>query len=307
MGSTRDIKKRINNVASVEQIIRAMNMVASTGLVKVRAQLEGVRPIYKELQRIVREVSLEEDAKSHIFYREREIKNSLYIILTSDRGFSGGYNSNINKKAMEHISQGKNEKLVIAGSKGYDYFKKNNKNIIHAIVDVSDSKVYYGAENLAEKTRDLYVSGEVDEVFIAYTHFENVLTHVPMVEKLLPIKIEEDNNKNTYYKSYASYKKDASYKIDNIYKKYEPDLDTFINKMVPLYLHMNIFRAFSESHTSEQAARMVNMDSAGKNANEIIEDLNREYNRKRQAAITQEINEIVGSATALSKGGKDDR
>lgn len=295
MGSTRDIKKRINNVASVEQIIRAMNMVASTGLVKVRAQLEGVRPIYKELQRIVREVSLEEDAKSHIFYREREVKNSLYIILTSDRGFSGGYNSNINKKAMEHISQGKNEKLVIAGSKGYDYFKNKDKNIIHAIVDVSDSKVYYGAENLAEKTRDLYVSGEVDEVFIAYTHFENVLTHVPMVEKLLPIKIEEDS------------KRDDSYKSDNIYKKYEPDLDTFINKMVPLYLHMNIFRAFSESHTSEQAARMVNMDSAGKNANEIIEDLNREYNRKRQAAITQEINEIVGSANALSKGGKDDR
>ena len=116
-----------------------------------------------------------------------------------------------------------------------------------------------------------------------------------MVEKLLPIKIEEDS------------KRDDSYKSDNIYKKYEPDLDTFINKMVPMYLHMNIFRAFSESHTSEQAARMVNMDSAGKNANEIIEDLNREYNRKRQAAITQEINEIVGSANALSKGGKDDR
>ena len=215
---------------------------------------------------------------------KREVKNSLYIIITSDSGLSGSYNSNILAKALKHMNQGKNEKIVIVGAKGNEYFKRQNKNIIRTATNVADAQVYYGAQTHAKWLKDFYLTGEVDEVFIAYTHFESVLSYVPCVEKILPIPTNTIENP------------------DND-KKYEPDMDTFIEHFIPLYLHMNLFRAFSESHTSEQAARMVNMDAAEKNASEIIEDLNREYNRKRQATITQELSEIIGSADILNKGG----
>lgn len=289
MGSTRDIKKRIANVTSVEQIIRAMNMVASTGLVKARAQLEGIRPIYNELERVVQELGKKEKALEHVFYKKGQGKNPLYIILTSDRGLSGGYNTNICKEALKHMEQAENEKILVVGSKGYEYLKRQGKEITRSIVDVSDAKVYYGSENLAQWCCDLYLSGEVDEIFVAYTRFDNVLTHIPVIDQILPIRADVDYD----------------YKGMDI--KYEPTLEVFIDEMIPLYLHMNIFRAFSEAHTSEQAARMISMDSAEKNANELVEDLSRVHNRQRQAAITQELNEIVGSASVLNKGGLDDR
>lgn len=284
MSSMRDIKQRKENVSSVKQIVRAMDMVASTKLVKVRAQLEGVRPTYHELKRIAEDTIHREGADGHIFYREREVKNSLYIILTGDRGLSGSYDSNVIAKALEHMKQAKNVKILIVGSKGAEYFRRKDMNVIRKITGIADSQVYFGTERLSKWLTDFYISGEAEEVFIAYTHFENVLSYVPVVEKLLPVgKVDMENAKQ-----------------EN--KKFEPNIDTFIDHMIPLYLHMNLFRAFSESHTSEQAARMVNMDAAGKNASEIIDELTRMYNRKRQAAITQELSEIVGSANIMKKG-----
>lgn len=284
MSSLRDIKQRIANVGSTKQIIKAMDMIASTKLQRVRAQLEGVRPIYYELKHLVEDVGNHKDAKTHVFYKERKVKNSLYIILTSDRGLSGSYNANILAKAKEHMAtNNKNEKILIVGSKGYEYLKRRNKNIIRSLIDIADAQVYYSTESIANWVIDLYLSGEVEEVFIAYTHFETVLNYVPYVEKILPIF--SDNKEG----------------IEND-KIYEPDVHSYIDHLVPLYLHMNLFRAFSESHTSEQAARMVNMDAAGKNAEDMLEDLTLLYNRKRQADITQELSEIVGSANILNKG-----
>lgn len=288
MSSMKEIKQRIANVSSTEQIIKAMDIVASTKLQRARAQLEGVRPIYYELKRTVEELGCREEAQTNVFYTQREVRSSLYIILTSDRGFSGGYNSSIIAKALAHMNQGKNEKILVVGSKGYEYFKKRKKNIIRKIIDLPDAQVYYGTESIAKWVINLYHSGEVDEVFIAYTHFQNVLSYVPYVEKMLPVVT-------------------GAHEIDDYSEmKYEQGIDTFIDHVIPFYLHMNLFRAFSESHTSEQAARMVNMDAAGKNAEEMIEELTRMYNRKRQAAITQELSEIVGSTNILNKGGRHD-
>ena len=155
MTSMRDIKQRIENVRSTEQIIRAMDMVASTKLQKARRQLEGVRPIYNELKRTVEEVGNREEAETHHFYQEREIKNSLYIVLTSDRGLSGSYNTNISAHALKHMNAGKNEKLLVVGSKGNEYFNKRNKNIIRKITDILDARVYYGTESLGKWLSDL--------------------------------------------------------------------------------------------------------------------------------------------------------
>ena len=145
MSSLRDIKQRIKNVKSTEQIIKAMDLVASTKLQRVRAQLEGARPIYYELKRITEEVGSLQSAQSHVFFRDQEVKNTLYIIITSDRGLSGSYNANITAKALEHMNQGKNEMLFIIGAR-LRVFKKKNKNIIRTVVDVADAQVYYGAE-----------------------------------------------------------------------------------------------------------------------------------------------------------------
>lgn len=289
MSSMRDIKQRIANVSSAKQIIQAMDMVSSTKLHKARLQLEGIRPIYQELKRVVEELGNQTEARNHIYYEERQVKQSLYIILTSNRGLSGSYNGNIIEKALKHMNQGKNEKILVVGSKGYDFLKKSNKNIIQSLTDVADANVYYGTEKIAKWLTDYYLSGEVEEVFIAYTQFDSILNYVPHVERLLPVStgLEE--------------------KVNHIDQKYEPNMDTYINHVIPLYLHMSLFRAFSESHTSEQAARMVNMDAAGKNASDIIDDLTNLYNRRRQTAITQELSEIVGSANILNKGGIHDR
>lgn len=287
MSSTRNIKQRIANVSSVEQIIKAMDMVSSTKLHKARAQLNGVRPIYYELKRIIEELGA--TAQSHIFFKGHEVKSSLYIVLTGDRGLCGSYNTNIASKALEHMNQGKNEKIIIVGSKGSEYFRKKNKNILNSYTDVDDSQVYYASEKVAKRLIEVYLSGEVDEVFIAYTHFETALSYVPTVERLLPLTTGSVN--------------DLLYSND---EKYEPDVNTFIDHVVPLYLHMNLFRTYSESHTSEQAARMVSMDAAGKNASDLIGELNHMYNRKRQAGITQELSEIVGSVNVLNKGGIDE-
>ncbi len=283
MSSTREIKKRIANVSSVEQLIKAMDMVSSTKLVRSRQQLNGVRPIYQELRRIIEEVGAKKEAKNHMFYTKREVKNSLYIVLTSNRGLAGGYNSNICKKTLEHINTDKNEKILVVGTKGYEYFRKLNKNIVHSIVDVSDANVYYGSENLANKILDSYLSDDVQEVFVAYTEFHNVLNYEPVIDRVLPIDPIETHDQEVLEMNYT------------------PSVEVFIDEMIPLYLHMHMFRAFSEAHTSEMAARMVNMDAAGKNAEDILDDLHRSYNRKRQDAITQELNEIVGSASVLKK------
>lgn len=288
MTSLRDIKQRIENVKSTQQIIKAMDMIASTKLHKVKAQLEGVRPIYNELKRIVESLGSSEKAQKHIFYKTSEVKNSLYIVLTSNRGFSGGYNANIMSTALKHMNMGKNEKILVVGSKGHEYFKKKEKNIIRTVTDIADAQVYYASESIANWAIELYLSGEVEEVFIAYTQFVNVLNYKPYVDRLLPVET-----------------KDIDLEDSNDIK-YEPDIKTFIDHLIPLYIHMSIFRAFSESHTSEQAARMVNMNSAYKNSEEVIEKLTRMYNRQRQAAITQELSEIVGSTNILNKGGVHD-
>lgn len=277
MASLREIKARIANVTSTQQIIKAMDTIASTKLLKIRAQLEGVRPMFDALKQQVELLGQSPGAANHVFYNEREVKNTLYIILTSDRGFAGSYNANIMYEALEHMED-KNEKLFVIGSKGYEFFRRREKHIIREVSGIQDSQVYYGTESIARWFTELYLEGEVDEVYLAFTHFENVLNYRPMIVKVLPLPAASEED--TFERPIAL----------------DPNLETVIEETVPLYLHINIFQAFSDSYTSEQASRMVTMSSAGDNASDLIEDLTKEYNRERQAAITQELSEIVGGA-----------
>lgn len=282
MSSMKSIKSRISNVSATKQIMKAMDMVSFTKLQKAKQRLEDARPLFEEIKRIIDEVKNRDELRDNKFIAKREIKNSLYIILTSDRGLCGSYNYNISQKALEHMSEGKNEQVLIVGHKGNEFFKSRDKNIMSQVMEQSEIRMYWDAKLISELVSSLYVDGDVDEVFIAYTEFETTLNYIPKIEKLLPLPLDGIDYDGR----------------DEI--KYEPNINGFLEYSIPMYLHAYLFAAMAESVTCEHASRMINMDSATKNATDIIDELGRTYNRKRQAAITQELNEIVSSADILS-------
>lgn len=273
MSSTREIKQRISNIESVSQLIDAMHMVSSTQLTRSNRQLDGAIPVQEALENKIHDLGQVEDIEDCPYYERRDIKNSLYLVFTGDMGLVGSYNSRIQKFALDQMKD-KNEKIIVIGSYGKKFFERNKKNIHEAIVDIVDSKIYYGSESIACELLDLFMDGEVDEVFIVYTEFENVLTSKPVIKKVLPLPLADTKS--------------------SAYMDYEPSLKSYLDHIVPFYLHMSVFRAFSEAHTSEQASRMVAMDTAGTNADDLVENLQRSLNRQRQQEITQELSEIIG-------------
>ncbi|NLF35187.1 MAG: ATP synthase F1 subunit gamma [Clostridiales bacterium] len=281
----KGIKQRINNVSSTRQIIRAMDMVAGTKLHKARARLDGIRPLYHEMQERIAALSHCEEAASHLFAARRPIKHTAYVVITSNKGLCGGYNNNVSELALAHMEQAGGEKVIAVGAKGAEYFRRAHKNILYRITDIPEVQVYETAARLGELAASLYLSGEADEVYVAYTHFESTLSHQPRLERVLPLPVGTGGA------------------LRRAKMKYEPDVHTFIDHITPMYLHTCFFAASSEALACEYAARMVAMDSAGKNATEVLDDLRRMYNRKRQAAITQELSEIVGGANILDQGG----
>jgi len=218
------------------------------------------------------------------FAEVREVKNIAYIVLTSDRGLCGAFNSIILKEACAFVDAHKEQgaKIIAVGSKGWDYFRRRGKDIVLRRTAASNASDFPDAEDIGRLVAKMYSDGEVDEVYIIYTHFESVLSHIPYIEKLLPLNLV------------------PSEKHDDItpYMTYDPDIKTFITNAVPMYLSVTIFGAMMESVVCEEAARMTNMDSASRNASDIIDDLTLDFNRKRQGMITQEITEIVSGANA---------
>ncbi|MGI6238967.1 MAG: ATP synthase F1 subunit gamma [Christensenellales bacterium] len=281
MASMKAVKQRIDNVSSTRQIMKAMDMVAAAKLQKARVRLETTRPLYREVTRMIEHLQKSEEARENLFLKPREGKSTAYIVVTSDKGLCGGYNVNIAQAALKHM-KGRRERIFVIGAKGGEYFRRREKNIARRITDLSEARLYECAAQLGEAIAPLFVSGEVGEVYIAYTHFETTLQHAPRVERLLPIPGEPQ-----------------SARPDEI-MRYEPSIDQFLARAIPLYLHVYLYAAIAESLACEYAARMLNMESAGKNAGDILDDLTLQFNRSRQAAITQELNEIVSGANILS-------
>ena len=286
MASISEIQQRSSNIKTTRQIIKALEMVSSAKLQKAKKRLEGIRPLYQEMKRTAENLKYCGEAGDHPFVRKRDVRNIGYVIMTSDKGLCGSYNNQIMEAALAHINrkekEGKHEKLLVVGAVGNEFFARHDKNILHGISHRLEANLYADAGRMGEVLSRLYLSGDVDEVYIAYTSFESMLNHVPRVEKTLPLPYEPG-------------------KLERPGQMlYEPDVSSFLDHMVPLYLHTCLFAAASESTTCEHTARMVNMQSADKNAEDVIRNLNRIYNRKRQAAITQELTEIIGGAKLLN-------
>lgn len=285
MPSLKHIKRRITSVRSTKKITKAMNLVATAKLQKTKARLNVSRAMFNEAARIMQELQGNPRAISSVFAGAgREVNTRAYIVMTSDRGLCGGYNSNIIKAALTHMEQdGKAEKVIGLGGRGISYFTRRGKDILLRYPGILETAFYEDAELIARRLLASYLVGECDEIYVAYTHFTSTISHEPRVAKLLPVDVAGDDvviNPSTemMYESGPAY---------------------FMDKAMLAYLSMFIYGAMIEAVVCEQAARMMSMDSASKNADDIIEDLTLNYNRSRQGIITQEINEIVSGANAL--------
>jgi len=283
MPSMKAIKRRITSVNSTQQIMKAMDLVAAAKLQKAKERLDYVRPLYSNIKTVMDGIQAGEGEFDNIYIEKREVKNAAYLLITSDRGLCGGYNINVAKEALAFINSVPDvkEKVITVGSKGYEYLRRRGKNIIQRYSSMSESTPYEDAERIGSLLVSMYTSGEVDEVYLAYTHFESILAHEPRITKVLPVGAGSDDTGGADLMNY------------------EPDVETFMTYAIPMYLNTFIYGAMVESAVCEHASRMTSMDAATRNAEEIIDDLTLLFNRKRQGQITQEITEIVSGAKNL--------
>jgi len=289
MATMKAIKKRISSVNNTKKIMKAMDLVAAAKLQKARMRLENVLPLYDNIKLVMQGIkeSLATAGGEVAFAEDREVKSIAYIVISSDRGLCGGYNVNVGKEALACVNTNKDkpEKIIAIGAKGAEYFRRRGKNVAYKSAGASEATTFEDAERIGDMVASMYKSGEADEVYLVYTHFQSILVHTPHIEKILPIRAKAPG--------------DGSAVAGAVEMSYDPDVATFISRAVPMYLNVTIYGAMMESAVCEYASRMTSMDSATRNATEIIEDLTLEYNRKRQGMITQEITEIVSGANAL--------
>jgi F-type H+-transporting ATPase subunit gamma len=277
------LKRRIISVGNTQQIMKAMNLVAASKVQRNRAKYEAANPMFVEAQEFMANGVSHQDAAENIYYESRDVKKSAYVVISGERGLCGGYNANLLKEALAHMDTDKNEQIIAVGAKCREYFVRRRKDIVAEHVGVLENVAYSTATAIACQLIDMFTSEDlnnrVDEIYIAYTQYETLLSYTPKVVRLLPFEpLQVGSQREAIY---------------------EPDVHTYLHKAVPVYLAMFIFGAMTESAVCEQAARMVSMDAAARNAEEIIEDLTLQYNRQRQDVITQEISEIVGGANAI--------
>lgn len=280
-----DIKRRIKSVTSTKQITKAMELVATAKLKRARKKLEQSKPYYNKIYESIREIVANSKGIRHEFIEKREINNTLYIVLTGDRGLAGGYNSNVCKLAENTIQDKSKTKIICMGSKGKLYFAKRGYKIPYEMTGISETPELSNAQVVGEKAVEMYKAGEIDEVKLVFTEFISTINYKPMVLDLLPLVLdnEEENEEPE----------------ETIIFRYEPSPESVLNYLIPKYIASVIYGATIEAAASEQGSRRVAMESATDNAEEMIDDLNLMYNRARQASITQEITEIVSGADAL--------
>lgn len=281
--STRDIKRRIRGISNTMQITKAMELVASAKLRKAREKLANGRPYYNTVLTSIKEVLAASGNIKHPYLDVRDVKKSLYIVVAGDRGLAGGYNSNVIRLVENDIKEKKDKvSLITVGIKGRDYFSRRGYDIEGEFVGIMEEPEFSDAKEIADIVIDLYRNEEIDEVYIAYTEFKSTISQQPKLLKLLPSEdIEAEEKEKTSI------------------IEYEPSPEEVLDYLIPKYIESTTYGALIESSSSEQGARMTAMGAATDNAEEMIEELELNYNRARQAAITMEISEIVTGAEAL--------
>ena len=291
MATLDDLKKRIVSVKSTQKITKAMKMVAAAKLKRAQENAEKGRPYAEKMNNIILNltngISDKENAPK-LLSGTGEEKVYLCIVLTSDRGLCGGFNTSIIKKAKTYFkklsNEGKTLKIITVGSKGYDQLKRVYKDNIIKKISFKDSKTinYLNAEKVGKIIIDNFEKKEFDVCTIFYNQFKNVITQIPQEQQIIPLKASET---------------EANSSEDNY--EFEPEEDEILSNLLPKNISTQIFKAMLENSASEQGSRMSAMDNATRNAGEMVDKLTIEYNRSRQAAITKELIEIISGAESL--------
>ena len=290
MASLDDLKKRIASVKSTQKITKAMKMVAAAKLRRAQESAEKGRPYSEKMNNVILNLSTgisDKENAPKLLSGTGNDKVHLCVVMTSDRGLCGGFNSNIIKKAKSYFSkildEGKELKIITVGSKGNDQLKRVYGNKIIENISFKESKNanYFDADKVGKKVIEKFEAGEFDICTIFYNQFKNVITQIPQAQQIIPLKndVKENGSDETY--------------------EFEPDEDEILNNLLPKNISTQIFKAMLDNSASEQGSRMSAMDNATRNAGEMVDKLTIEYNRSRQAAITKELIEIISGAESL--------
>ena len=279
--STKDIKNRIKSVENTGQITKAMELVATSKLRHAKLRVEKTRPFFEILKDTLKDIKNNTKDFSSEFTKKREIKKTCVIVIGGDRGLAGGYNVNVFKKVKEVTDSGEFVVFPI-GKKATEYFSKEEFNTISDMYTEADDVAVPHCYEIGEKLARDFKQNKFDRLLIVYTKFVSMLNQEAVCDEILPL-----------------IKQDEKHSTNKQLTIYEPSAESVFDKIVPQYISGVVYSAICESLASEHAARRTSMESASKNANEMIETLTLQYNRARQAAITQEITEIVSGAESI--------
>lgn len=278
-----EIKRQIKSVQSTKQITKAMEMVGAAKLRRAQANVEAARPYADKLKEVISNIAASTEGISHPMLEKRPLKKTGYLIITSDGGLKGGYNANVLRKVMLTMQERNVTKddivLFIIGRKGRDYFRRRGFTIVEAVTDLPDTLAFANIKSIAYNTVKYFEDQKVDQLILFYNEFVNAITQLPVEKCLLPLHMETCEGTVTSY-------------------EYEPSAKDVLGQLLLKYAEALIYNALLEAKASEFGAQMTAMGSATKNATKMINSLTLMYNRARQAAITQEISEIVAGANA---------
>lgn len=287
MAGGKEIRGKIRSIQNTQKITRAMEMVAASKMRKAQERMRKARPYAEKMRKVIAHVSAAHVEYTHPYLVERkEVHRIGYIVITTDRGLCGGLNSNLFRKLVRDMDEWREKNVEIdlcaIGNKGAMFFKRFGANIVAQATHLGDAPAIEDLIGTIKVMLDAYNEERIDRLFIAYNNFENSMTQTPVVEQLLPREESQEEEVRHYW--------------DYIY---EPDAKGVLDELMTRYIESLVYQGVAENVASEQAARMVAMKAASDNAGNLIDELQLAYNKARQAAITQELSEIVGGAAAV--------
>ncbi len=285
MASMRSIKRRKGSIQSTQQITKAMKLVSTVKLQRAKGRAEKSKAYFECMYATVKSVLAKAGFINHPYLKPGESSKKAVIVITSNRGLAGGYNSNVIKLVTKGSFKKEDVKIYAIGRKGKDAFTRYGYDIVKDYSDVIEEPVYADAMRIGNDLLEAFAKGEIGEIYLAYTAFKNTVSHIPTLLKLLPVEagkeVEEADE-------------------DKALMNFEQDEEEALNLLIPKYITSLIYGGMVEAVASENGARMQAMDSATSNAEEMIEKLSLQYNRARQGSITQELTEIIAGAEAIS-------
>ena len=287
MSGSQEIRTQIASIQNTAKITKAMEMVAASKMKKAQDQMIKARPYADKIVNVISHLAHAHPEYDSDFLTKREVTKKGFIIVSSDRGLCGGLNNNLFKKVLDIVAKDKSNNIEPAfsliGNKASSFFQRVGGDVVAKTSQLGDKPTIEQVLGLIKSTVDKFLNKDIDEVYIVYNRFVNTVSQEPIIQKILPISIEEKSEDYNFYWDYI----------------YEPDAKDVLESLFTRYLESLIYRAIVENLACEQASRMVAMKAASDNAKDLIAELQLIYNKNRQAAITQEISEIISGAAAL--------